>query len=96
MVREPLQEMPDVAIPLTGSLLAQGGASWRERLTGLTGVLEAVLVSLRNPRQNSSKDPIPRLRKYLLSDPARLQELEGRIEAEAAQALSSAVAEGVS
>ena|GEM_PF-4516508 len=65
----------------------------RERVAGLKEVLAAVLSTLRDPRRDSANDPVRRARKTLLSDPARLQELEDQIEQEIRQVLASAFEE---
>ena len=96
IVRDPLKEMPEMAVPLTYSLLRPGGAALRERLAGLKAVLSAVLSTLRNPRRDSVNDPVQHARKTLHSDATRLQELEDQVEKEISNVLSSALAEGLS
>jgi len=93
LARNPLSEMPEIAAPLTHSFLRPGGANLRERVAGLKEVLAAVLSTLRDPRRDSANDPVRRARKTLLSDPARLQELEDQIEQEIRQVLASAFEE---
>jgi TPP-dependent pyruvate/acetoin dehydrogenase alpha subunit len=93
IVRDPLREMPEIAAPLTQSFLRLGGAGFRERLAGLKTVLGAVLSTLRDPRRDSANDPVQRTRTTLLSDPARLQELEDQVEGEISNALASALPE---
>jgi len=93
MVRDPLREMPGIAIPLTQSFLHPGGAALHERLAGLKAVLAAVLATLRDPRRDSANDPLRRARTILQSDQVRLQELEDQIEQEISNVLSSALAE---
>lgn len=95
IVRAPLKEMPKIAIPLTKSFLKPGGASLRERITGMKAVIASVLSTLRDPRQDPTDDPLPRARATLQSEPARLQELEDQIEQEIGHVLESALA-GVS
>lgn len=92
-VRDPLREMPEIAIPLTQSFLRPGGAGLRERLAGLKEVLAAVLSTLRDPRRDSANDPVRRARTTLLSDPARLEELEERVNQEISRVLASALEE---
>lgn len=96
MVRDPLKEMPGIAIPLTQSFLHPGGAALHERLAGLKVVLAAVLATLRNPRRESTNDPLRRVRKILKSEPVRLQELEDQVEQEISNVLSIALAEAPS
>jgi hypothetical protein len=93
MVRDPLKEMPEIAVPLTQSFLHPGGATLRERLAGLKTVLSAVLSTLRDPRRDPANDPVRLLRTTLQSDGARLQELEGQVEQEINNAVASALAE---
>ncbi len=96
IVRDPLREMPKIAIPLTQSFLCPGGAGLRERLTGLKTVLAAVLSTLRDPRRHSANDPVRRTRTALQSDQAHLQELEDQIEKEISSILASALVEAQS
>ncbi len=97
LVRDPLREMPGIAVPLTRSFLSRpGGAAVRDRVAGLKEVLAAVLSTVRDPRRDSANDPVRRTRETLLSDPARLQELEERIEQEMGLVLASALAEAPS
>jgi hypothetical protein len=92
-VRDPLREMPEIAIPLTRSFLHPGGAALRERLAGLKTVIAAVLSTLRDPRRDPANEPVRRARTILGSDPVRLQELENRVEREISDILASALAE---
>ena len=89
IVRNPLKEMPEIAGPLTHSLLRIGGAAWRERIAGLKKVLSAVLSTVRDPRRDSANDPVRRTHKTLLSDPPRLKGLEDQIEQEICQMFES-------
>jgi TPP-dependent pyruvate/acetoin dehydrogenase alpha subunit len=93
IVRDPLRALPEVAVPLTYSFLRPGGATLRERLAGLNTVLASVLSTLRDPRRDSANDPVQRARNTLLSDQARLRELEDRIGKEMSHLLASALAE---
>ena len=93
IVRDPLREMPEIAVPLTQSFVRLGGATLRERMAGLKTVIAAVLSTVRDPRRDPKKDPLPRLRATLQSDPARLQELEDQIEKEINNVLTSALME---
>ncbi|MBC7235172.1 MAG: thiamine pyrophosphate-dependent dehydrogenase E1 component subunit alpha [Chloroflexi bacterium] len=92
-VRNPLKEMPSMALPLMRSFLRPEGAVLRERLAGLRQVLVVVLAALRDPRCDAAHDPLRRVRQVLRSDPARLQELEDRIAREIDDALALALAE---
>lgn len=93
IVRHPLREIPEVAVPLTQSFLRPGGATVRERLAGLKTVVAAVLSTLRDPRRDSAHDPVRRARTTLRSDSVRLQELEDQVEKEISNVLSSALAQ---
>lgn len=92
-VRKPLKEMPDIAIPLTRSFLKPRGGSLKERMVGMKEVLTTVLSAIRDPRQDSSRDPIRRTRKTLLSDPIVLKQLEDKIEQEMSDLLASGLKE---
>jgi len=89
-IRKPFSEMPEIAFPLTRSLLQTGGASLRERLEGLKAVIAAVLATLRDPRQDSKNDPLA-LARIKLDDPVRLQDLESRAGKEVQDALAFAL-----
>lgn len=91
IVRDPLREIPEVAVPLTQSFLRPSGAAWGERLAGLKIVFAAVLSTLRDPRRDSAHDPVRRARTTLQSDAVRLQELEDQAEQEISNVLSSAL-----
>ncbi|MBI5603505.1 MAG: thiamine pyrophosphate-dependent dehydrogenase E1 component subunit alpha [Deltaproteobacteria bacterium] len=94
IVRHPLREMPGIALRLTQSFLAPGGAPLRERLAAVKTVLGSVLSTLRDPRRDSANDPVRHTNTALQSDPVRLQELENRVEKEISNVLASALAEG--
>ena len=93
MVRDPLREMPEIAIPLAQSFLRPGGAALGERLAGLKTMLGPVLSTLRDPRRDSANDPVLRARTTLQVDSLRLQELEDQVEEEIRKALASALVE---
>ena len=93
IARDPLREMPGIAVPLTQSLLRLGGAALRDRLAGLKTVMASVLKTMRDPRRDPANDPVARARATLQSDPARLQELEDQVEKEINSVLSSALME---
>jgi pyruvate dehydrogenase E1 component alpha subunit len=92
-VRNPLREMPAIAVPLTKSFLRPGGATLRERIAGLKIVIAAILSTMRDARQDAANDPVRRLRAALQSDSARLQELEDQIEKEMGDVIESALVE---
>jgi TPP-dependent pyruvate/acetoin dehydrogenase alpha subunit len=92
-VRDPLRAMSEIAVPLTQSFLRLGGATLRERMAGLKTVIAAVLSTVRDPRRDSTNDPLPRARPTLQSDAARLQKLEDQLEKEISNVLASALGE---
>lgn len=94
-VRNPLREMPKIAIPLTQSFLRTSDASLRERVGGLKSVLSAVLSTLRDPRRNPNNDPVRRTRRALQSDKMRLRALEDDIEREVGNIMALAMEEMV-
>jgi pyruvate dehydrogenase E1 component alpha subunit len=93
IARNPLREMPDIALPLTRSILRPRGGALRERATGLKKVLSAVFSTLRDPRRDSANDPIQHARKTLLSYPVRLNDFEDQIKQEISDVFASALAE---
>jgi TPP-dependent pyruvate/acetoin dehydrogenase alpha subunit len=93
VARDPLREMPGIAIPLTQSILRPSGATLRDRLAGLRTVMASVLMTMRDPRRDPANDPVAHARTTLQSDPARLQELEDQVEKEISNVLSSALME---
>jgi acetoin:2,6-dichlorophenolindophenol oxidoreductase subunit alpha len=84
IARNPLREFPAIAGPLVRAFLSPGGGTLRERLAGLRIVLRANLATLRDPRRQPSNDPLVRARNALLSDPARLHELDAQLHDEVA------------
>ena len=76
IIRQPVRELPRVAVPLTRSFLTPGGSAFRERLEGVKIVIDAILATLRDPRRNQEYDPIVQCKKALQNDPIRLSELE--------------------
>jgi pyruvate dehydrogenase E1 component alpha subunit len=93
IARNPLRELPGIAGPLIRSFLRPGGGSLRERLAGVRLILSAILATLGDPRWYSTNDPVVRVQTALISDPARLKELDNRIEAEISTALAAALHE---
>ena len=96
IVRDPLKEMSDIAVPLAQSFVCPGGAALRERLAGLKTILADVFSTLRDPRRDSANDPVRCARSILQSDTARLQALEDQLEKETNSALAAALAEAPS
>jgi pyruvate dehydrogenase E1 component alpha subunit len=93
IVRDPLREMSEIAVPLTQSFVRFAGASLRERMAGLKTLVAAVLATLRDPRRDPTYDPVFRARATLQSEATRLQELEDQIEKEVSSVLASALVE---
>ena len=80
VVRDPLKEMPKIAVPLTKSFLRVSGASLLERMAGLKNVMASVINALRDPRRDPNNDPLTRARATLQSELSRLKELEDKLE----------------
>jgi len=93
IIRDPFRELPKIAGPLIRSFLRPGGGSLRERFEGVKIVVSTILSTLRDPRRQSDNDPIELTRKKLMSDPARLQELDKQIEAEISAVVDIALQE---
>jgi hypothetical protein len=87
--RNPIREMPVIAVPLTRSFLRRRGASPRERLAGLKGDISSLSTTRRDPRQKSINDPMVRTRAVLMSEVERLRDLESSIREEIATILSA-------
>ena len=82
VIRNPFHEMPPIAGPLISSFFRPGGAKSGERLAGMKIVLGGILDTWRDPRQDSSNDPIVRASGRLSSEPGRLDALETAIKEE--------------
>jgi acetoin:2,6-dichlorophenolindophenol oxidoreductase subunit alpha len=95
IVRDPLREIPGIAVPITQSFMHNSGTVLRERLTGVKTILAAVFSTLRDPRKDSANDPVKRLRTTLQSDPGRLKALEDQVDQEVNNALEIALKEGL-
>jgi len=92
-LREPLRELPAMLGPLIRALLQRKGGSLRERLAGVRTVFAASLATLRDRRRQAANDPVLRARSALTSQAARLQELDVRLEQEAAAITAAALQE---
>jgi pyruvate dehydrogenase E1 component alpha subunit len=92
-VRDPIGEMPKVAVPLTASFLSHGGAGPGQRLAGMKAIVTTILGTLRDPRRDPANDPVKRARSVLESDRARLTQLEDQVERDMGQVLASALVE---
>jgi acetoin:2,6-dichlorophenolindophenol oxidoreductase subunit alpha len=93
ILRNPVKELIGISGPMAQSFLRFEGADLQERLAGLRVIMGAVLSTLRDPRRDLAGDPLRRARKILQAEPARLQELELRIEEEISNVIASALAE---
>jgi len=93
MIRNPLRELPGIVAPLIRSFLSHRGGPIRERLAGVRVVVSAILATIKDPRRHAANDPVARARSLLISDPARLQELDNLIEKETNAILASALQE---
>jgi pyruvate dehydrogenase E1 component alpha subunit len=92
-VRDPIKEMPKVAVPLTASFLSHGGAVPSQRLDGMRAIVKTILSTLRDARRDPANDPVKRARSVLESDRARLTQLEDQVERDLGLALATALAE---
>lgn len=90
-IREPIKEIPKLAVPIARSLLTPGGSSLSERMEGLNEVLKALRTTLQDPRRDTANDPIRRTRQFLLSEARRLRKLEDTIEEQLGRDIASAV-----
>jgi TPP-dependent pyruvate/acetoin dehydrogenase alpha subunit len=95
VVRDPLREMPPIALPLTRAFLQPRGARLSERLAGLKMVLTAILETLRDPRSDPANDPVKRARRQLTSDTEKLEQLESAVQSEIEAILEIALSEPV-
>ncbi|MEN8173690.1 MAG: thiamine pyrophosphate-dependent dehydrogenase E1 component subunit alpha [Chloroflexota bacterium] len=91
IIRNPLKELPKIAVPLTRSFLRLGGGSLRDRLAGMRIVLSRIMDTIYDGRQQAHNDPVLRARNALQQDTARLQELDRLIEQEISAALEAAL-----
>ncbi len=82
VTRNPLKEMPPIALPLTRSFLQPRGAKLSERLEGLKKMISAILDTLRDPRNDPNNDPIKLTRSQLRSELQTLKKLEAAIHSE--------------
>jgi pyruvate dehydrogenase E1 component alpha subunit len=93
IVRDPLKEMPKIAIGLTKSILRFDGAAIRERIAGLKNVMSSVISTLRDPRRDPNNDPITRTRVSLQSEPTKLKEMEDQMEKDINNILTTVLGE---
>lgn len=93
VTKRPIQELPKIAIPLTRAFLRRGGGTLRERFAGMKMIIAKLLTTLRDPREDPSKDPILRIWARLLSDPERLHDIDRRVQAEVSAFMVDALRE---
>jgi acetoin:2,6-dichlorophenolindophenol oxidoreductase subunit alpha len=79
IVRNPLKEMPKIAVGMTKSILKLDGAAISERITGLKNVMASVISTLRDPRRDRANDPLLHTRVILQSEETRLKAMEDQI-----------------
>ncbi len=84
-------EMSRSVGPMLRAFVHARGAPLRERWQGLQLVLGTAQAAARDPRRTPEKDPVRRLRASLASDPAHLEALENRIDAEISAAVAAAL-----
>ena len=87
IVRDPVKELPGIAVPIVQSLIKSGGASLAERIAGLKIVLSTITAAARDPRRDEANDPLLKARSSLELPPSQLQELESLAEQEILDAL---------
>ncbi len=85
--RTPLKNFP----PVLRAFLHPRGAPLRERWKGLRFAMDTLQNDARDPRRLPENDPVRRLRASLSSEAARLDELDGYIEAEISAAVAAAL-----
>lgn len=93
LTRDPIRELPRVAIPLTRSFLRRSGENLRSRLAGLKSVMGSMVTTLRDPRRDPGNDPVLRLREQLSADRVRLEGLERETKREIDDVLKMALEE---
>jgi acetoin:2,6-dichlorophenolindophenol oxidoreductase subunit alpha len=93
VARDPLKEMPPIALPLAKSFLQPRGARFPDRLEGLKAALNAILETMRDPRNDPANDPVKLTRSQLSSDPESLDRLEAAIQSEIEAILEASLRE---
>jgi pyruvate dehydrogenase E1 component alpha subunit len=92
--RRPVAELKAQAGPMIRSMLSSDGGSAGERLRGLARVAGLIARRAKDFRFGMD-DPVSRARKKLGNDPARLEDLEARLEEENNQAVEAGLAPGI-
>jgi TPP-dependent pyruvate/acetoin dehydrogenase alpha subunit len=93
VARYPLKEIPGIILPLIRSFLQPGGASIRERYSGVKLILQTNMATRRDARLDASNDPIVRTRQGLVHEAEKLGALESTIREEIATLISTALLE---
>ncbi len=91
-VRRPLRELPQIAGPLTRSLLRWKGAPLGKRAGGLRSIIGTLFSSYRDASDHADRDPLTRARQSLTGEPDRLEELEQDVRHEIEQVIETALA----
>ena len=91
IARRPVSEMSQITGPLLKSVAMRRGALVRERADALALILSSIKETTKKLSMTQD-DPIQRTRQTLLSDEARLRDLEQQVEHEIGRAVKSALA----
>jgi pyruvate dehydrogenase E1 component alpha subunit len=90
LANHPTREMLRMIWPILRSLFNLKGASLAERIHALINILRSSRDMRSDLSRMASADPLARTRALLLSDPSRLEALEGRVKAEVQQVVVAA------
>jgi TPP-dependent pyruvate/acetoin dehydrogenase alpha subunit len=88
--RHPFKELRKYALPILRALLSKNGQPMHKRLRSLWATLMRIRQATRD-HIPLSRDPLPRARQRLLSDPQRLNSLEARVRQEIDQIVQAAL-----
>jgi pyruvate dehydrogenase E1 component alpha subunit len=89
----PLKEIPGITLPLIRSFLQPGGASIRERFSGVKLILQTTMATRQDPRLDNRNDPIVRTRQRLVYEAPQLEALESTIRKEITTLISTVLLE---
>lgn len=95
VTKRPLQELPKIAVPLLRSFLNRRGGNLRDRLAGMRMIFSKLWYTMRDPREDSSNDPIIRLRNRLMYEPGRLKDIDHKSQMEISAVVAAALTEVV-
>jgi acetoin:2,6-dichlorophenolindophenol oxidoreductase subunit alpha len=93
VTRRPLQELPKLTVPVLRSFLHRRGGNFRERFVGMKMSLSKLWNTLKDVREEKINDPINRLRKHLMVDPGRLNEVDQNAQTEISAVVAAALTE---